>query len=98
LFVARPHFDFSSVDVFFSTFKSILSEKEKLTQQLEKQKDPNIMTELFLVKIQELKAEMRDKDKHISTLMERSYFLDLLFWPALALTVSEDFRHIQFEP
>lgn len=53
------------------TFKSILSEKEKLIQQLEKQKDPNIMTEPFLVKIQELKTEMRDKDEHISALMER---------------------------
>ena len=53
------------------TFKSILSEKDKLIQQLEKQKDPNIMTEPFLVKIQELKAEMRDKDEHISALMER---------------------------
>ena len=52
-------------------FKSILSEKDKLIQQLEKQKDPNIMTEPFLVKIQELKAEMRDKDEQISALMER---------------------------
>jgi hypothetical protein len=49
----------------------ILNEKDKLIQQLEKQKDPNIMTEPFLVKIQELKTEMRDKDEHISALMER---------------------------
>jgi hypothetical protein len=41
------------------TFKSILNEKDKLIQQLEKQKDSNIMTEPFLVKIQELKTEMR---------------------------------------
>jgi hypothetical protein len=34
------------------TFKSILNEKDKLIQQLEKQKDSNIMTEPFLVKIQ----------------------------------------------
>ena len=52
-------------------FKTILSEKDQLIQQLEKQKDPNIMTGPFLVKIQELKTEMRDKDEHISALIDR---------------------------
>jgi hypothetical protein len=42
---------------------------------LEKQKDPNIMTEPFLVKIQELKTEMRDKDEHISALNNSSIIL-----------------------
>lgn len=53
------------------TFKQLLQERDIQLQQLEKQKDPNIMTEPFTRKIQELKTEMRDKDEHISALMER---------------------------
>ncbi|CAC5369456.1 unnamed protein product [Mytilus coruscus] len=53
------------------TFKQLLQERDIQLQQLEKQKDPNIMTEPFTRKIQELKTEMREKDEHISALMER---------------------------
>lgn len=46
-------------------------EKDEQIERLGKQKDPTIMTGPFVIKIQELKTEIREKDEHIAALMER---------------------------
>lgn len=51
--------------------KHLLHEKERQIQEIEKQKDPSIMTDPFVLKINELKSEVKDKDLHISALTER---------------------------
>ena len=61
----------SSLNRDILTFKQLLHERDLQIQHLEKQKDPNILTEPFTIKIQELKTEVREKDEHISALMER---------------------------
>lgn len=51
--------------------KQVIQDKERQIQEIEKQKDPIIMEGPFLLKINELKNEVKDKDDHISALTER---------------------------